>query len=478
MATTTGALTAPGIGSNLDVNGLVTQLMAVEKRPLTLMQQTQGKVQAKISAYGMLQSQIASFGDAAAALGQPSSLSAHVATIGDSSIGSVSAAPTAGAGSYALEVTQLAKPEKLVSGTFSDASAVVGTGDITISLGTYDKNGNTFTARADKTPFTLTLTSANNSLAGVRDAINAANKGVSATIVIDTSGARLVLSSADTGANNAIRISAPTVAALAYDPTAIGSQSVSELQTAQNAKVKIDNLTVESMTNQITGAIDGVTLNLAKANPGQPTNVSIAQDVSAATASLNNFVTAYNGLNSLVRGYTSYDATTKSAGALQGEVTAVSVQSRMRSLISGSIAGTAGVMTNLSQIGLSVQADGSLKLDQAKLTAATSTTAGFNQLSRLFVASSTNPDTFVTRFKTFVDKEQGTGGLIPSKTDGLNTTIKNLTKQQDDFNARMVGVEARMRTQFNALDANLASQNAITSYLTSQVTIWNNATKA
>jgi flagellar hook-associated protein 2 len=468
-------LSAPGIGSNLDVNGLVTQLMAIERQPLALSQQREAKVQAQLSAYGLLQSQIASFGDAAAALGKPERLSAYKAAVGDAEVASASAAVTAVAGSYSLEVKQLARVEKLATAAFASAATVVGTGSLTISLGTFDSIGNTFTPRTDKTPLTITVDSGNNTLAGVRDAINAAKAGVSATIVTDTGGARLVLSSTETGAKNAIKIDAPGLAAFSFDPTVAGVQPVSRLQGAQDAKLAIDNLDIISSSNQVTGAIDGVTLNLAKAKPGQTTTLSITPDSDSTKVVLREFVNAYNALNSMARSYTKYDAASKARGALQGEVTAVSVINQMRGTISSAIPGGTGDFTRLTDIGISMQADGSLKLDESKLAAATA--SGTGDLTRLFAATTTNTDTYVTRIKSFVDKMQGSNGLIPSKTEGLSTTIKRLDREQEKINARLVDVEARLRRQFNALDANLASQNAVSAYLNSQTTIWNNNNK-
>lgn len=468
-------LSAPGIGSNLDVNGLVTQLMAIERQPLALSQQREAKVQAQLSAYGLLQSQIASFGDAAAALGKPERLSAYKAAVGDAEVASASAAVAAVAGSYSLEVKQLARVEKLATAAFASAATVVGTGSLTISLGTFDSIGNTFTPRTDKTPLTITVDSSNNTLAGVRDAINAARAGVSATIVTDTGGARLVLSSTETGAKNAIKIDAPGLGAFAFDPTVAGVQPVSRLQGAQDAKLAIDNLDIVSSSNQVTGAIDGVTLNLAKAKPGQTTTLSITQDSDSTKVVLREFVNAYNALNSMARSYTKYDAATKARGALQGEVTAVSVINQLRGTISSAIPGGTGDFTRLTDIGITLQADGSLKLDETKLAAATA--SGTGALTRLFTATTTNTDTYVTRIKSFVDKMQGSNGLIPSKTEGLSTTIKRLDREQEKINARLVDVEARLRRQFNALDANLASQNAVSAYLNSQTTIWNNNNK-
>ena len=471
------ALTAPGIGSNLDVNGLVTQLMAVERQPLALIQQREAKVQAKLSAYGQLQSQIALFGDAAAALGTPATMSAFTANIADTEVANVAAGSTAAAGSYSLEVKQLARVEKIATGKFASTSSLVGTGTLVITLGTHDSTANTFAAGTAKLPLTLNITSSNNTLTGVRDAINAAQAGVSASIVTDNTGARLVIASTDTGADNAIKIDATGLPAFAFDPTATGTQAVTELQSAQDAKISLDNLDIVSASNQVTGAVDGLTLNLTKAKPGQQTTLTVARDNTIATQALRNFVSSYNSLATLVRTDTKYDATAKTNGPLQGEVTAVSVLNQLRSAITGSIPGGASDFRTLNDIGVSLQSDGTLKIDETRLAAATATPAAYDKLARLFTASATNPDTYVTRIKAFVTKTQGTDGLLPSKTDGLTASIKQYDKQQADFNDRMVSVEARLRAQFNALDANLASQNAVTAYLTTQEAVWTNANK-
>ena len=158
------ALSAPGIGSNLDVNGLVSQLMAFERKPLATVQAREAAVQAQLSAYGLLQSQVASFGDAAAALGKAGRLLAFTAAVSDIEVAGVTASSNAVAGTYSLEVKQLAKTEKLATAAFGNAASVIGSGTLTISLGTYDSLGNSFTPRVDKVPLTITLDSGNNTL--------------------------------------------------------------------------------------------------------------------------------------------------------------------------------------------------------------------------------------------------------------------------------------------------------------------------
>ncbi|MCY7388651.1 MAG: flagellar filament capping protein FliD [Burkholderiales bacterium] len=466
------ALSAPGIGSNLDVNSMVSQLMAIERQPLTLSQTREATVQSQLSAYGILKSQIATFGDAAAALGKAEKLFAFKTTIADTEVATVTAGTSVAAGDYSLEVKQLAKVEKLATGNFATSTSTVGTGTLTISLGTYDSGGNTFTA-GSTLPLNITIDSSNNTLAGVRDAINAANRSVSATIVTDNNGARLVISGKDTGSNNAIKIDAPGLAAFAFDPTAVGVQSVTRLQGAQDAKIMIDHLEIVSSTNQVKGAIDGITLNLTKAKPGTETTLSVARDNTSVATTLREFVTAFNSLNTMVRNYTKYDATTRTKGTLQGETTAVAVVNQMRTLVSSALPGGSGDLTRLADIGLSMQADGSLKLDELKLAKTTET--GFDKLNHLFISSIGNTDTFPTRFKAFVDKTQGTNGLIDSKTVGLTARIKRFDQEQEKINDRLVTVQARLLKQFNALDSKLAAQTAVSTYLTNQTAIWTNS---
>lgn len=466
-------ISAPGVGSNLDINGLVSQLMAAERQPLLLSQKREATVQSQLSAYGVLQSQIASFGDAAASLGKPESLAAYTATLDDAGVATVSTTTAAVAGSYTLEVSQLAKTEKLATAAFPNANTLVGSGTITISLGTYNNLANTFTARADKAPVAITIDSSNNTLAGIRDAINKANASVSATIVTDSGGARLVISAADSGAKNAIKIDAPAIAALAFDPTAAGPQALSRLQSAQDAKLKIDSLDIVSSSNQVSGAIDGLTLSLTKTNSGSPTTLKVAQNATTATQSLRNFVTGYNALNSLLRADIKYDPASKSGGPLQGQTTAVSVMTQLRGMISGSIPGVTGDFTRLSDIGISVQTDGSLKLDEIKLSIATAN--GFGKLTRLFSQAVVGADTFTSRIKAYVDKTQGTNGTITAKTAGLASSITKLNKEQDTISARLVSIEAGYRRKFNALDTQLSRQTALSSYITNQTTIWNNS---
>jgi flagellar hook-associated protein 2 len=225
-------ITAPGIGSNLDVNTIVSQLMAVEQRPLTVLNQKESGYQTKLSAYGTLKGALSAFQSAMQGLSDPGRFQAIKATVADDSILTASSNGNgkAMAGTYSIEVQQLAQQQKIRSSGFDSTSTVVGSGTLTIQYGTYDSNQNTFTLNSGKAAETITIDPSNNTLSGMRDAINSANVGVSATIINDGTSNRLVLTTKDSGAANSIKISVSDddntnldtsgLSQLSFDPTA------------------------------------------------------------------------------------------------------------------------------------------------------------------------------------------------------------------------------------------------------------------
>ena len=273
-------ISSPGIGSGLDVNSIVTSLMNVERQPLTAVSKQKTEYQSQISAYGTMKSALSTFQTAVKALSSPAKFNAQAATSGNPAVFTATANGNATLGDYAVTVSQLAKPQKLAMDGFTNTSDVVGTGTLTISFGTFTPEvitpptPSSFTPNTTKTDVTITIGSSNNTLAGVRDAINASNSSVSATIVNDGTTNRLVITSKDTGEVNSLKISvadddtnnmdAAGLSRLAYDPTAsAGSgKNMTQMQAAKNAILDIDGIAVVKASNIITDAIEGVTLNL------------------------------------------------------------------------------------------------------------------------------------------------------------------------------------------------------------------------
>ena len=393
-------------GTSIDVNTLVSQLMAAERSPLAAIQKAATNYQTQISAYGQLRSSVASLGDSLTALDSGTVFRAAAATVSDSTIASASAANGASPGTYNLEVQTLAQAQKLSSAAFSATDTVVGTGTLSIQLGTWTSGTSTFTPNAAKSALSITIDASNNTLAGVRDAINNANGGVRASIINDGTGYRLAISSVDGGTANSLRVSVTDgdgsntntsgLSQLAYDPAAsIGAgKNLSQNVAAQDAVLYIDGVRVVKSSNTISDAIDGVTLNLAKTNTGSSVAVTVAPDSAAMKSALDAFVKAYNGLNSTIKTLTFYDATNKKGGTLQGDAAARGVVTQLRSLLTGSIAGLSGNLTRLPQLGLALQTDGSLALDGAKFQAAV--TANPGALSALFTKSGQSSDSRVS----------------------------------------------------------------------------------
>lgn len=421
------ALSSPGIGSGLDVNGLVSQLMALEQRPLTLLATKEAKYQAQLSAYGSMKGALSSFQSAVAALATSAKFTAVKASVADTAVLTASASPSASAGSYSIQVQTLAQAQKLKSGTFAATTTTVGTGTLTIQFGTY--SGGSFTLNPDKSAKTITIGSSNASLSGVRDAINAADAGVAASIVNDGSGYRLVVSSKDAGLANALKITvadndlnntdAAGLSQLVYDASTGGTTNLTQTVAAQNATAVIDGITVTKSTNTLTDAIDGVTLTLLK--EGSTTTLSVAKDTAGIKAAVESFVKAYNDLNKTLTDMSKYDAVNKQASILTGDATVRSVQSQLRALFNTALSSAGGGLTTLADIGVTFQTDGTLKLDATKLTKALND--GSKDISTLFAAIGKPSDSLVGFVSSTADTQDGSYAINVSQLATRGKTV-------------------------------------------------------
>lgn len=439
-----GTITSSGVGSGIDIEGLVTKLVSAEgAAKQTQLARQEATTQARISAYGSLKSALAQIQSAAGTLKDPNVFRSRSATVGDDKVMSVSAGATAAPGTYNVEVVRLAQGAKLVSGAYATAGTSVGTGALTLTT-----NGKSFT---------VDLTAANGTLAGIRDAINAStsNSGIAATIVTANDGARLVLTSSSTGVANSITVTASGgdggLNALVYDPSG-GTTNLTQLQAAQDARVIVDGFTYDSRTNSVTGALDGVTLDLKTTTAtGVTTPVTVKVDNSGVKKTISAFVTAYNQALSSLRSLGAYDAATKQGGPLVGDATLRGVVAGLRNEVGAPAAALAGNRyTVLSDIGITTNLDGSLKFDDAKVTAALS--ADPAAVQRLF----SSDGGVAKRLDRLVVDFTKTGGLVDSRTTGLQSTIKDIGRRQEALNTQLVAYEKRVRAQFTAMDTLIA----------------------
>jgi flagellar hook-associated protein 2 len=366
-------LSSPGIGSGLNVNDIVSSLMAIEQRPLALLDSREVPLQAQLSAFGTVKGALAALRDATNALATPAKFNASTAKLADATIATASASTAATAGTHALEVQTLARAPTLATTAYATTSTTVGTGTITLQFGKYDSG--TFTPSAERATQTITVASGG-SLSSVRDAINAAKAGVTASIVNDGTGYRLVITGESSGTANALRLTvadddanntdASGLSAITFDASTGGTSHLEEKVAAQDAKLVVDGITIVKPQNIAADVIEGVTLTLTEIGS---TTLTVAKDTTAAATAVQAFVKAYNDLQGVVKNVSSYDAATKQGGVLLGDATLRGIQSTLRGTFGSAITG-AGNVTTLSSVGVSFQRDGTLLLDAAKLNAA------------------------------------------------------------------------------------------------------------
>ncbi len=394
-------LSSPGIGSGLDINGLITKLMSVEQQPLTNLTRKEANFQAQLSALGSVQGAISSLQTAVSGLNSTSKFLAQKAGVGDATVLSASASSIATPGSYSIAVGTLAQAQSLSSAGNASTSATIGSvGDtLTIQFGTYGAGSpaSSFTLNPNKGALTVTLGAGQNNLTGIRDAINAANGSVSASIINDGSASpyHLVISSKDTGAANGMKISTSAgLTSFAYDPL-VGGNPLTQPSgaNAQDATLTINGIAVTSPTNTLADAIHGVTLNLLKGG-GATTTLSVSKDTSGAQTAVQSFVTAYNATTKALASVSSYDAATKTGGPLLGDSVVRSAQSQLRTLLNSPIDSATGGLTSLADIGVAFQKDGSLTLDSSKLQSVISDSS--KDISTLFAAVGKSTDSLST----------------------------------------------------------------------------------
>lgn len=446
-------ISALGVGSGMDMSTIIKQLMTVEQQPLTVVNQQESSIKSKISAYGQLSSALSALKTAATALNTPTTINAFKAAFSDNAFGTATASSSAAAGVYDIQVTQLAKAHTLATTAFASNTTVVGDGSLTIKSGT-----NTFSVTIDNT---------NDTLAGIRDAINASanNTSVSASIVNDTSGARLVLSAKNTGSANAIDVQVTESGAAGLRKLSYASangdpygQVMTAGNPAQDALLKVNGVPISSASNTVSSAITGVSFTLAKENSSA--TLTITRDSAAVSTAATNFAAAYSKLSSTIKTLTAYDAATKTGSVLTGDGTTSMLMSRLRTTLSTVPSGLTGTYSTLAEVGISIQSDGSMSVDSTKLQSAIDN--HFSDLQNVL-------GTYGKAVSDFADSFTNANGVVTARVDGLNTSIRRLEDRKTQIQARLDRVEANYKRQYSALDALLGSMNTTSSYLSQQL---------
>lgn len=473
-------ISSAGIGSGLNVDDIVSKLVALERTPITQISKKVDGLKTELSSYGKVQSALSALRDAASKLTSPTTWSGTLATSSDPTSVTVSAGAGAPTGNVSVKVEALAQSQTLVSGTpYASANTTVGQGSLTITLGKWATDGaepptyTGFTDKAGATPITINIGDGQDTLAGIRDAINGANAGVTASIVNDANGARLTLRSTASGEINAFRIDASGgLTDLAYDPR-VGVTSLIQTLPAQNARALINGIEVSSESNSLKEAIDGLNITLLKTST-VPASVAVSQDKDSIKKLIADFTSAYNAVNALLRDQTKYDAGSKTAGPLQGDATAIALQSQLRSIIGGSTT-LAGGVGRLAEIGLEAGTDGNIKTSDAKLNTAFS---DLDSLKKLFMGldgTNSGNDGFAQRIRSYVDGALSTDGRVSAKQAGLQKLIDSNNKSIDKLEDRVALTEKRLRARYTALDTQMSQLNGLSSYVTTQMNKLNNS---
>lgn len=438
------AISSPGVGSGLDVNLLVSQLVAAERAPgEQRLQRFESAAKAQISAFGALKSALAGLQGAVKRFDGTGATLGRKATVGADAGFSASAGADAKLGSYTVSVERLATAHKLQSAAV-DKATQVGHGQLAISVGS-------------DAPITVSIAEGSGTLGDIRDAINAAagGKGVTATIVRGDSGDVLSLSSTVVGSAGALTISASGGDG-GLGVLATSGGTLTQVAPAQDARVVIDGVVRTASTNTLTDAIDGLTLNLTTAKPGTSFSLDVTADASPLKASLLGFVSAYNTALTQLRTQGAAGGAGKVAGTLSGDSAPRSMTQSLRGTV-------ANAYSELVKLGFKTATDGSLSLDGA--TFDKQIAADPEAVVRLV-----GPDAPLGKaLRASLESYAGAKGMLENRTTALNERMKALGRDRERFETRMEGIEAAYRRQFTALDSLMSRLQSTSSYLTQQL---------
>ncbi|WP_456448442.1 flagellar filament capping protein FliD [Thiolapillus sp.] len=439
-------ITAPGVGSGLDVQSIVSQLMALERRPLEALARRQDQYEAQLSAYGQLKSKLSSFQDAMDDLGAVDAFKKYAAVSDDESVLSVSANSNASLGTYNVRVERLATNHKMASAEFLDTSTFGGSaGDsLTIQLGQSSADSITVDLSTGKT------------LEEIRDLVNddANNPGVTATIINGNNGnQKLVLTSNETGSASAISLSYSG----SIDATTLGMQTLNDIGgdlSLLDSEISVDGYSIVRSGNTLTDVIQGVTLDLQSARPGVDIPITVERDISAVQESVQNFADAYNDLRSSIRSLRE--------GQLEADSTLLSIERGVLGVLNNPTGG--GAFSHLTEIGVSLQKDGTMSVNSSRMEAALNT--DFSGVAELFADADNG---YAVRLGALAGSWLENGGLIESRTDGLDSRITDLEDRQSAMDRRLARVESRYLKQFSSLDSLMSQLQGTSSFLTSQL---------
>lgn len=460
-------ISSAGVGSGLDVKSIVTQLVAIERQPLQQLQTKAATIQTQLSLYGKVKSQVSALGDAAAVLSGPGGWNVQKASSSNAAAVGVVAGSAAAASALSVSVQQLARAQTSASLGVASGVAVGAAGTLKIEVGSWSTDAVPVFTPGTSVPISVV---AGDTVSDIASKINSASAGVTATVLRDGANERLVIRSSTTGVAAGFRLDNPADAGLA----ALGFKNPSDGasfagQTALDAKVNINGVAIVSASNKMVDVVPGVTLQLNQVTTA-PAEVTIETDLDVVQKNIQNFVDAYNALNTTIADSTKYVAATKTGGPLQGDATTLGLQSALRSMFGSSSTGS--TFSRLSDVGIERQTDGSLKINSTKLSGAQQ---DLTNLKNLFTTNNNDATTngFGLKVRDFARAMVAFDGQVTNKSAALQASITRNSKDQDRVNDRASRVETQLYKQYSALDAQMAQLNGLNSFVTAQLAVWN-----
>lgn len=441
-----------GLASGLDTQSIISELMQVAQQPLTLLQNQQQTDQVKLSAYASVQSALSDFQSAVDNLTGVGSFDATTSTSSDENILTVSSSGTATLGSHSIVVNALATAESVRSAAFTSSTDEVGTGTLSIQVGS-------------GTPVDVTIDSSNDTLSGIATAINDANAGVTAGVLDDGMGNfYLTLTSNSTGADNTIGVNI-TNGSSGNLNSLYDNGSFVTTQQAANSQLTVDGIDVQRSSNTIDDLISGVTLNLNKADSSETVGVNISQDTDTISGNITAFVNAYNNLQDELSKEQAYGGQSGTSGPLIGDSTVRSITQTLADLVGGQVSGSTDGYNSLISIGISLDKNGQLQVDSSQLSDALANHS--SDVSNIFSGATDAIGTSLSNYlNTVLDPVDG---LITTQQSSLQDTINNLQDQQTEMQTRLDAQQQTLQNQFNNLETLISNYQTTGSYLTQQL---------
>ena len=430
------SITAAGVGSGIDIENILSQLNEIERQPVNALNRRRDALAVELSAYGTVKGALSSLETAAEALANSDKFGAYVASSSDEDVFTAVASGGKTGASLDVEVLALASTHRLASTAFSSADAAVGTGTLSFSSG--------------ENSFDITVDGTNNTVTGLRDAINDApeNTSVSASIINVDGGTRLVLTAKNSGTNGQINVNSSGGL-----PTENGS-AFTEVSAPSDASLIVHGFTVTSSSNTVSDVIEGVTLELTGLGTA---TMNSSRDTSSLRASVDNFVSSYNSMAQTL--------TNLSQSELQGDALPRGIDSRMREAFLGDIDLGNEASTTALDLGFTFDRYGTLSIDETKFNDALD--AGVEQ----YVTAFARPETgLATRFTDLVQEYTGAGGIIDGREDGVDTRRSSIDDQIERLEYRIDRTNQRLRRQYTAMDQIVTNLQSTSSFLVSRLT--------